>query len=360
VSDDAGVKQVAKNQWSVRVKRIDMATGQQANRRATVFGSKADALKKRDEIRAELATMRRGRVRLVEYSTAWLARRAPTLKPGTVRKYYTALTHIVPVLGELLVDAITPADVERYVAARARAAAGNTVLNELRLLRTIARDTVADCHAQKYWCERVKAPKVRGYTLDNPNLLTADQVALVLTHVPEQWLGLVLLLITTGLRIGEATALRWEQVRESVATISCTNYKGTEVDPKTRGSNRTVPVLPEVLARLGMRQRTGLVFPSRRGGLHRGSPLRSVLTKACAAAGVPRVTTHGLRRTFNNEARRRGAREVLKSITGHTTDAMVEKYSLVGEAEKAELSRAVAGAVGVPAVSASARKDGGK
>lgn len=53
-----------------------------------------------------------------------------------------------------------------------------------------------------------------------------------------------------------------------------------------------------------------------------------------------RVTAHGLRRTFNNLARPRTGREVLKSITGHATDAMVEHYSLVGAQEKAVVSRA--------------------
>lgn len=59
--------------------------------------------------------------------------------------------------------------------------------------------------------------------------------------------------------------------------------------------------------------------------------------RACAAAGVPYTTPHGLRRTFNNLARKVASAQVVKSITGHATDAMLEHYSLIGVEEKAEV-----------------------
>jgi integrase len=102
------------------------------------------------------------------------------------------------------------------------------------------------------------------------------------------------------------------------------------------------------------------VFPTRRGKLHRGTPLRKVLNEACTKAGVPRVTTHGLRRTFNNLARQSTSREVLKSITGHTTDAMVEHYSHVATEEKTVVSRAIAEAAGVLSVSGEPAGDDAK
>ena len=49
---------------------------------------------------------------------------------------------------------------------------------------------------------------------------------------------------------------------------------------------------------------------------------------------TPRVTTHGLRRTFNNEVRREAGEIVARSITGHVTQAMTEHYSHVDRAEK--------------------------
>lgn len=336
------------------MKRVDARTGKVRNHKATVDGTKCDAVRKRDEMRGELAiaTATRARLRLRSYAEAWLSRRAAALKASTIRKYKTALAHVLPALGDVFVDSLTPSDVVTYIASRLAAAAGNTVLNELRVLRVIARDSVADGLAVRYWCERVKAPKVSHYSDERPNLLTPAQAELVLEHVPFQWLGMLMLLITTGLRFGEASALRWDDIDAAagVAHIHRGNDRGVETTTKNQSSVRSVAVLPEVLALLPT-GRYPLVFVTRHGTMHRGSPLRSVLAKACAAVGVPRVTTHGLRRTFNNSGRQVGDREVVKATTGHATDEMLSHYSHVSADEKHVLARAVASRLGVLKVS---------
>lgn len=360
MADDEGIKRVGPTTWKVRVKRIAKATGRTENRKATVEGTKTDARRRRDELRAELEStvVTRPRTRLSDYAVSWLERRAanPDVKRSVIRKYGYGIGHVMPVLGDIYLDSLSPSDVAAYIAGRVAEAGpkgGNTVLNELRMLRTMARDSMAEGYAARYWCDRVKPPRVIGYTRDWPNLLTGPQFTALVDHVPRQWRGLVLFMATTGLRWGEASALHWEDVdlRAGEAVIRWGNDRGTRITVKTKGSNRIVPVLPEVAALWGAPRASGLVFPSRRGTLHKGTPLKKVLDKACPAAGVPRVTAHGLRRTFNNLARQETSREVLKSITGHTTDAMVEHYSMVGTDEKTAVSRTVAaniGALGKP------------
>lgn len=351
MSDDEGIKQLAKNKFHVRVKRINERTGKQENRKATVYGTKTDARRKRDELRATLGspTPTPQKLSLRRFADSWLARRvAAGLKASTIRRNRYCLAQILPALGDIYVHALTPQDVSAYVATRMKSGAeGGTVLTELRLLRTMAKDSIVDGCAKIDWCMRVKAPKVSRYTRKRPNLLDGEQFAATINCIPQQWRGLVLFIATTGLRWGEASALHWEDVKNGEATIVHGNYRGTLTTVKNDSSYRTVPVLPEVAAMWGLRRDAGLVFPTRKGTLHRGSPLRRVLTVACKKAGVPRVTTHGLRRTFNNLARQQTSREVLKSITGHVTDAMVEHYSFVGSGEKASASRSVAKTMGI-------------
>jgi integrase len=362
MASDEGIKQTSKNRWTVRVKRVEKKTGRVVNRKATVTGTKADARKVREELRAELGstTLTRPRTRLHAYAESWLALRSanPEAKRSGIRKYGYGLTHVIPVLGDLYLDAISPDDVRSYVAGRVAEAGikgGNTVLNELRMLRTIARDSVAEGYAPTYWCDRVKPPKVREYTRERPNLLTGPQFRTLLEVIPTQWRGLILLIATTGLRWGEASALHWEDVDVAAgeAVIRWGNDRGERITVKTKGSNRTVPLLPEVVAMWGLKRNRGPIFPTRQGTLHKGTPLKKVLDKACAKAKVPRTTTHGLRRTFNNLARRDTSALVLKSITGHSTDAMMEHYSMVGTDEKTVVSRAVGTLIGVPEVSRS-------
>lgn len=351
--DDEGIKQIGRNTHQVRVKRIDQRTGRQVNRKATVTGTKADAIRVRNQIRDELASTasKRPRIRLSEFAASWIEQRQRAgLKASTLRRYGFSLEWIVPALGDLYLDAISPADVREYIATRMKnKAAGNTVLNELRCLRTMAGDALNDRYCDQDWCARVPAPKVARYTKANPNLLNAKQFEDVIEAIPKQWRGLVLFIVTTGLRWGEASALHWEDVdfKAGEATISHSNDRGTIVTVKNESSYRTVPVVAEVAALWGLKRQRGLVFPTRRGVLHRGSPLIKVLKKACLVAKVPRVTTHGLRRTFNNLARQMTSQVVLKSITGHTTDKMVEHYSFVDHSEKLTASRAVAKSIGL-------------
>jgi integrase len=79
----------------------------------------------------------------------------------------------------------------------------------------------------------------------------------------------------------------------------------------------------------------GWVFPTEKGKLYKGHPLRPVLEAALAACKIDRrVTPHGLRHTANNELRRVANGEVVRAIIGHTTEAMTHHYSHVGEDEK--------------------------
>lgn len=356
MADDDGIKQLTKTTWLVRVKRKEKKTGRIRNLKRRVTGTKADARRARDELRAELDSTQttRPRTRLRDYAVSWLERRASDLKPSVVRKYANGIGHFEDTgLADIYLDSISSADVTAHTQARRRVASGNTVLNELRLIRVIAKDSVNDGYAPKYWADRVKPPKVKGYTREWLNLLNRDQLKKLIDAIPNQWRGIVLFIATTGLRWGEASALHWQDVniKAGEAIIQHGNDRGHLVEVKTKGSNRVVPVLPEVAKSWGLQRARGLIFPTKRGTLHKGTPLRKVLNQACAKAEVPRVTTHGLRRTFNNLARQSTSREVLKSITGHTTDAMVEHYSHVGTDEKTVVSRGVAEAAGVLTVS---------
>jgi integrase len=293
--------------------------------------------------------------RLSEFAASWMELRGPQLKSGTKRRYGFALAKVLPVLGDIYVAALAPSDISKYIADRtASGAMGHTVLNELRVLRTMSKDSVADGYADRDWCDRVRAPKVRRYTKDRPNLFTAPQFELVLARLATEskgrWLGLVLFMTTTGLRWGEASALHWQDIDWATgeATIRYSNDRGTLGTVKNDGSYRTVPVVAEVAATWGARLETGLVFPNRDGRLHKGWPLIRVLARVCKATGMKHVVTaHGLRRTFNNLARTMTTREVLKSITGHVTDTMVQHYSMIGAGEKMTVGSAVARSFGV-------------
>lgn len=337
--NDDGIEKLGPRLFRVRVQGRDRRTGAKVSRQETVEGPRSLARKRRDALRAAVREEGRKskRVKLAAYASSWLAVRKGNLKPSVALKYATSLDlHILPRLGEMYLDALVSADVQGYVnerVAKVGVKGGNTVLNELRLLRTIAGDSHAEGLAPRDWADRVKPPEVREYTEDNPNLLSAAELATLLAAIPAQWLPLVTLMAFTGLRWGEASALKWGDLdhTKGVIRVRRANWKGLELTPKTKKSRRPVPMPPGMVARPDLAE--VYIFPTKRGTLHKGTPLKKVLDKACKAAGVPRVTSHGLRRSFNNLLRQVADLLVTRSIIGHADQAMTEHYSRVGHDE---------------------------
>src|SRR5690606_8564096 len=155
------------------------------------------------------------------------------------------------------------------------------------------------------------------YTEEDPNCLTGEQLDALLAHIPVQWYPYVATAGFTGLRWGEMSALQWQDLDKQRGEIHVrrSNWKGEVQERlKTKKSRRTVPLCPE-LAGILTRHRVamlvgqhpgleaGWIFPTAEGTLLKGTPLRAVLDEACEAAKIPRITTHGLRRTFNDLAR---------------------------------------------------------
>lgn len=352
-----GILRIASDKYLVRVKATNPRTGKQEDVKRRVEGKIADALAERNKIREQIESGRRlERVTLRTYARSWLRTRLPSLKPSTRKSYADALElHILPELGDHYLDTITPSDVRAYVADKSESLGAWTVGRQLRTLRTIARDAMADGYVRGYFCDRVKAPTPPEYTEDDPNLLTAEEMRELLAALPPQWLPAALVAATTGLRWGEISGLKWSDVDEAAGVIRVrrSNWKGIATGPKTRKSRRVVPLLPEVAESLRAHRRRlleaqnpglaeGWIFPTRRGTLHRGTPFRKVLQKACKAAGIDRrFTFHGLRRTFNNLAVPLAPRKVLQDIMGHVTDAMTDHYSITRSEEKAQLSAGV-------------------
>jgi integrase len=133
-----------------------------------------------------------------------------------------------------------------------------------------------------------------------------------------EWHALWVLLGTTGMRLGEALALRWQYANGDtvriVRTIRAERGKGLiAVQPKTRASNRTLELTTQCIRalrahrlaqaeqrlRLGPAwQDLGYVFTN-----HDGSPIyreraARAFAHALVTAECPKVRPHDLRHTF--------------------------------------------------------------
>jgi integrase len=132
-------------------------------------------------------------------------------------------------------------------------------------------------------------------------LLTYDEKAIE-RDVPD----LIGMLVATGMRIGEATALMWADVDLETRTVNVVatvvRLKGTGVfrkeETKSDAGHRRLELPPWCVEMLRARTATEeLVFPAVKGGLRDPSNTQADLRDALQRAGFEWATSHTLRKT---------------------------------------------------------------
>ena len=354
-----GVTELRKGLYLIRVQRRDPRTGQSLDiRRKVACANVREATMKQAELLAEVeqGAPLHEHVQLKDYARSWLSSRLPTLKPSSRARYADTLDrHILPTLGELVLDAISPEDVHKWFGTLAGEYAATTANGCLRLFKTVMADATAQYSLPRDPTRRMRAVPVRRaaeQASDEPvNLLTAEELgrfmAALQTRWP-QWYALVFTQFATARRFGEVSALRWEDIDEErgVIKIRRAQWRGivstTKTDrpvavPLTDELRQVIRAWRQELVRKQHRHlATGWLFPSQKGTPHiNASCMRKAFLDCLEMIGVARrFSSHGLRRTANDLLRRVATGEVTRAITGHMTAAMTEHYSHVDAGEK--------------------------
>jgi integrase len=232
--------------------------------------------------------------------------------PSTKADYRSALNaHLLPAFGELRIESITPARIERFRNERVRDGRLSR-RNANRLLAVTHAVFVHACayhHLQDNPAAHVK--KLReSYEAARYEFFTPGQVhELAAAAASEQDAAVFLTAAFTGLRRGELVALRWRDVDfENQSIRVYEGYTRQLGRPKSRRS-RTVPMVDEVavvlrtlLARGSHTDPHDLVFPGEGGGIADPSALRRRYMAAVRRAGLPALRFHDLRHTFGSLA----------------------------------------------------------
>ncbi|MFF3515453.1 tyrosine-type recombinase/integrase [Streptomyces sp. NPDC002573] len=313
-----------------------------------------------------------------DYLTYWLATIAPArLKPSTLNSY-EGLTrlYIRPALGKKRLNRLSPADVRRFLAEfkdsclcclrgadqerpegkRSCCAVGRccnrrpsarTVQYIHAVLRSSLQQAIREELIARNVARIVETPTVARKEV---RPLDAAEARLMLKTARSHRLNaLWLLLVSTGLRRGEALALTWAdvdlpngqlRVRRNVQRIRRELIFGS---PKTMRSIRTVSLPKRCIQALthhraqqerermvaGKKWRPapgqpdGLIFTTPTGRVTDPRSLNRMLTILCRDAGVRRVRVHDLRHTCASLLLAQGvdARTIMETL-GHSTITM--------------------------------------
>lgn len=273
----------------------------------------------------------------------YLEARRSSLKPKTIELYEYGIAVVKDHMGRKKLKALTTNDIARLIS-KLKADGKKTWTVKKILTPLVGALKVA---VREGWIQSNPADHLLPH--ERPKNDQKEMRCVSSSEIPkllkaastDRWRTLFALLIFTGLRIGEALALRWED-------IDIWNEQITVRESKTKAGERTVMLmssLKQPLAKLSIAQPPGTeyVFANKDGKpVSRREALRA-LRAAEKKAGLTQYTLHELRHTFASILIAQGETPVLVAHQmGHADPSVTLKtYAhLFDEAENVEAARA--------------------
>jgi integrase len=274
-----------------------------------------------------------------KYAAAWLERKRPTLKG-----YGVANGHVVSVLnpsfGQKALNAITVADVNRWISKQSAKVGPGTVQRQLATFNAILNDAVRNGLIERNPSERADRikgiePRQRFVTEDEWRKIreTADKIEREHEEkkgrTPQQirgWLNhFVAWAYQSGMRRSEILNLTWDRVRKVNEETTVIEVLSTKT-----GKSRYVTCTTEMvsiisgLRKLDRAESDNRLFPVSLTTLKRS------LTSLWKATGLPDVRLHDLRRTHATILIQRNVDpRTVAGRLGHSGTAMLSKHYAV-------------------------------
>ena len=325
------------------------------DRREFVRATPAEAIEARAKFlhtRRDGFTLPRGRQPTVgEWVQHWLYNVAKAkVDPATWHQGYRQKCedYIIPYFGRVKLAELAEEDIEEWhrhlevrQSRRGMPLAPGTITTAHRIFSIALKAAVVRGRMPRNPCSNVPPPSKR--TRRPPEPPTAEEVQQILAACKDRPNGARwVLAICTGLRQGEALALRWRDVRLTLPASVTVRVSAARIDgelvtkaPKSEKSRRTVPLASVAVAALKAHRdaqevrelRDALVFTTAAG--------RPVHPRAdwqdwadfLAELGLPHYRVHDLRHAFATTLLEQGMDpRVVQDLMGWSTASMAEIY----------------------------------
>ncbi|HEP1405886.1 TPA: tyrosine-type recombinase/integrase [Streptococcus pyogenes] len=257
-----------------------------------------------------------------ELSHLWLETYKLTVKPQTYDATVTRLNrHIMPTLGNMKVDKITASDIQMLINRLSKYYVNYTAVRSV--IRKVLQQGVLLGLIDYNSARDIILPRKQPNAKKKVKFIDLSDLKSFLEHLETSqhkrynlYFDAVLyqLLLSTGLRIGEACALEWGDIDLENGTIAINKTYNKNLKflstAKTQSGNRVISVDKKTLRSLKlyqMRQRqlfnevgarvSEVVFATPTRKYFNASVRQSVLDTRCKEAGIERFTFHAFRHT---------------------------------------------------------------
>jgi integrase len=301
---------------------------------------------------------KRGKLTVAGYAPQWLS--GHRLEATSRESYGCMLKHIIKGLGNVVLAELDSAKVRTFIRGLEDSdLSGSTVGHVMTVLREMCKTAVNDNLMPKDPTQGVKIADRRNREM---RILAPAEYKVLLSVMPKQYILILQLLVSTGLRWGEAMGLKHTDItaRGNGYVISVrrviVEVGGKPVVRdygKTVNSQREVTIdkeLGEKLIASGKSHDDGFVVRASRGGFLSRANFRRIWIKACDAAGIKDLRVHDLRHTHAswlvNMSNDPGILIKVRDRLGHSDIKVTSRYlhAVPGESDTCleALSRALA------------------
>lgn len=364
------LRQRSKGTWTLTVELDgNRETGNRQQHFETFYGNKKEAEKRLGELLHQLDAglpVDKGKLTMNDYLATWLRDVvAVRNRPRTQAAYATIIRHhISPVIGRLPLAKLQPSDVERLEALVKAHRSASTAHHVHVVLSKALKDAMRKGQVARNVCQYVEPPRVGAYEVHPPD---AQAVHAILGETDKTPYAVCYRFMAyTGIRRGEAVALRWRNIDldRSVASIveeaqRLTGRGIVFMPPKSAAGRRgialdkhTIDLLREHRGRQilyqmeleGAYEDNDLVFPGPLGGALDPSVLTRNFKKAAKRAGYPGVRLHDLRHFHaTGLIQAKTHPKVVQERLGHASAAFtMQVYGRVAAGLQAEAAEAFA------------------
>lgn len=278
-------------------------------------------------------------IKAIEDGRVLHRRKRTRIKPATIHGYKTAISWLSQRIGRTPLANIKNAVAKEIVANMKQARLSDkTIVGYFQVLQSVIASVVNDegerVHPRSWNAHFIGLPVVNPSKQNRPTR-TAKEIETIIAASRNRYRVLYSLLAGSGLRIGEALALKiGEHISDDCSTIYVRQslWRGKEQEPKTQAAVRDVDITKELgalLAKFIGDRKTGYLFCTETGKpLIPRNILRVGLHYTLAKLNQPKMGFHCFRRFRESVLQRSDARALLVDYwMGHENRDMGTRYA---------------------------------